>query len=378
MGDLKINERLIVINPGSTSTKVAFFTGDEKQWVENIAHPADELAVFPRVVDQLDYRLDALRRELHNKNFDISGVTAIAARGGLLKPVSGGVYAVDEVMLEDLSEERFGQHASNLGALLAHKLGSPYGIPSYIVDPICVDELEPVARISGLPQIRRRSVFHALNQKRQARWAAQELGKKYEEANLIVAHLGGGITIGAHRRGRVVDVNNGVDGEGPFTPERSGSLPAADVVRLAFSGRYTWEELLRLINGRGGFVAYLGTNSAREVEERAAAGDEEADLIFTALCYQVAREIGACAAVLAGRVDAVVLTGGLAYSRRVVEEIRTRVGFIAPVLVFPGEDEMAALAEGVLRVLRGEEALRSYQYEGVRWANMEEKVSGDN
>jgi butyrate kinase len=368
-------EKILVINPGSTSTKIAFFVGERKQWVENVAHPADELAVFPRIVDQLDFRLEALRRALQNKGLYIEELTAIAARGGLLKPIPGGVYAVDRTMLEELREERYGRHASNLGALLAHELGSPCNVPSYIVDPICVDELEPVARISGLPQIQRRSVFHALNQKRQARRAAAELGKKYDEVNLIVAHLGGGITIGAHRRGRVVDVSNGVDGEGPFTPERSGSLPAAEVVRLAFSGLYTGEELLRLINGRGGFVAYLGTNSAREVEERAAAGDAEADLLFAALCYQVAREIGACAAVLSGQVDAVVLTGGLAYSRRAVEEIKKRVEFIAPVLVYPGEDEMAALAEGVLRVLRGEEAPRCYQYEGVVWEVKEEKAA---
>lgn len=353
-------EKILVINPGSTSTKIAFFIGEKKQWIENITHPADELAIFPRIADQLSFRLEALQRALQNKELYIEELTAIAARGGLLKPIPSGVYIVNQTMLEELRKERYGSHASNLGALLAHELGSPYNIPSYIVDPICVDELEPVARISGLPQIQRRSIFHALNQKRQARRAAAELGKKYEEVNLIVAHLGGGITIGAHRRGRVVDVNNGVDGEGPFTPERSGSLPAAEVVRLAFSGLYTKEELLRLINGRGGFVAYLGTNSAWEVEKRAAAGDAEADLLFTALCYQVAREIGACAASLFGQVDAIVLTGGLAYSQRAVEEIRKRVEFIAPVLVYPGEDEMAALAEGVLRVLRGEETPRCY------------------
>ncbi|RKO67855.1 MULTISPECIES: butyrate kinase [Desulfofundulus] len=376
MTEQNTEEKILVINPGSTSTKIAFFIGEDKRWIENIAHPADELAVFPRVVDQLDYRLEALRRELQKKGLRVEELTAIAARGGLLKPIPGGVYAVDRAMLEELREERYGRHASNLGALLAYELGSPHNVPSYIVDPICVDELEPVARISGLPQIQRRSVFHALNQKRQARRAAAELGKKYEEVNLIVAHLGGGITVGAHRRGRVVDVSNGVDGEGPLTPERSGSLPAAEVVQLAFSDRYTREELLRLINGRGGFVAYLGTNNAREVEERAAAGDTEADLLFAALCYQVAREIGACAAVLSGQVDAVVLTGGLAYSRRAVEEIRKRVEFIAPVLVYPGEDEMAALAEGVLRVLRGEEAPRSYQEEGVGRGE-KDKSSGD-
>jgi len=357
-------EKLIGINPGSTSTKIAYFTGEKKQWVENIAHPLNELAVFPRVVDQLPYRLKLLRRVLKDKEITVEKLAAIVGRGGLLKPIPGGVYTVDGTMLRELKEEVHGKHASNLGALLAYELGSAHGIPSFIVDPICVDEMDALARVSGLPQVRRRSVFHALNQKQQARRAASELGKRYEDVNLIVAHLGGGITIGAHRRGRVVDVNNGVDGEGPLTPERSGALPAAEVVNLAFSGQYSREELLHLINGRGGLVAYLGTNSARDVEERAAAGDAGADLLFSAVCYQVAKEIGACSTVLAGQVSAIVLTGGLVYSTRVVQELSRQVGFIAPILVYPGEDEMAALAEGVIRVLRGEETARSYRDTG--------------
>jgi len=360
VAQVKGQEKLIVINPGSTSTKIAFFSGEDKQWVENIHHPADELEVFPSIIDQLPYRLNLLRRVLNGKEVAMDHLSAIVGRGGLLRPIPGGIYTVDETMLRELKEELHGKHASNLGALLAYELGTPHGIHSYIVDPICVDELEPVARVSGLPAVVRRSVFHALNQKRQARRAAAQMGKRVEDVNLIVAHLGGGITIGAHRRGRVVDVNNGVDGEGPFTPERSGVLPAAEVVNLAFSGRYTREELLHLINGRGGFISYLGTNSALAVEERAAAGDAGADLLYSALCYQVAKEIGACAAVLAGRVDAILLTGGLAYSQRVVREVKGLVGFIAPILVFPGEDEMAALAEGVIRVLRGQETSRTY------------------
>lgn len=356
-------EKLLVINPGSTSTRIAYFMGEKKQWLETINHRANELVVFPGIMDQLPYRLNKLRQVLKEKELAEEELTAIVGRGGYLKPIPGGVYAVDETMLSELRDERHGCHASNLGALLAHELGAPYGIPSYIVDPICVDELEPVARISGLPQIRRRSVFHALNQKQQARRAAAELGKRYEEVSLIVAHLGGGITIGAHRRGWVVDVSNGVDGEGPFTPNRSGTLPAADIVRWAFSGRLGREELLHLINGQGGFVAYLGTNSVREVEERAAAGDAMANLLFLALCYQIAKEIGACAAVLAGNVNAIVLTGGMAYSRRIVWEITEYVKFIAPVLVYPGEDEMAALSERVLKVLRSKEQARSYRDE---------------
>lgn len=356
-------EKLLIINPGSTSTRIAHFLGEKKQWMENVFHPAEDLAALTGTADQLPFRLNVLHRVLAGKNVDLRKLSAIVGRGGLLKSIPGGVYGVDREMLEELLEDRHGRHASNLGALLAHELGRPYSVPAYIVDPICVDEFEPVARLSGLPQIGRRSVFHALNQKRQARIAAARLGRKYEEVNLIVAHLGGGITVGSHRRGRVVDVNNGVDGEGPFTPERSGSLPSAEVVRLAFSGRYTREELLRLINGRGGLVAYLGTNSALEVEQRATAGDARAGLLLSALVYQVAKEIGSCAAVLEGQIDAVVITGGIAFSQKLVAEITRKVGFIAPVLALPGEDEMAALAEGVLRVLRGEEKVRSYRNE---------------
>lgn len=353
-------QKMLIINPGSTSTKLAYFVGEELEWMANIHHPPEVLSCYPRIVDQLPYRLEVLREIIAQRKLELSHLTALVARGGLLRPIPSGVYIVDEEMLLDLKEERFGAHASNLGALLAHELGAPFSLPAYIADPICVDELCPEARISGLPDIERRSVFHALNQKRQARRAAALLGRKYEDLNLVVAHLGGGITVGAHNKGRVIDVNNGVDGEGPFTPERSGSLPAAEVVRLTLSGRYTKEELLRLINGRGGLVAYLGTNSAKEVEEWAERGDEKARLLLSSLMYQVAKEIGACAAVLNGDVDAVVLTGGLAYSEKIISELKKRVRFIAPVIVFPGEDEMQALAEAVLRALRGEEPVLSY------------------
>jgi butyrate kinase len=264
-------------------------------------------------------------------------------------------------MVEDLRMGLLGQHASNLGGILAREIASQLNIPAFIVDPVVVDEMEEVARLSGMPDIERISIFHALNQKAVARRAARDLGKSYEEANLIVAHLGGGISVGAHKKGRVVDVNNALDGEGPFSPERAGGLPAEGLLKLCFSGKYTMDEIKKKMVGKGGLVAYLKTNDAREVEKMIEEGNKEAELIYRAMAYQIAKEIGNCAAVLCGQVDAIVLTGGIAHSKMLTGWIKERVEFISQVMTYPGEDEMSALAEGGLRVLRGEEKAKEYK-----------------
>ncbi|MDN5364490.1 MAG: butyrate kinase [Eubacteriales bacterium] len=366
--------RLLVINPGSTSTKLAEFYGEEAVWQATVRHRAEELQKFAKIIDQLDYRFEMIEEFLREKRVDPGEMDAYAARGGILRPLPGGTYAVDEVMLADLRNGTYGYHASNLGALIAHRFSVRYGKPAYIVDPVTVDEMDDVARVTGLPEISRVSIFHALNQKAVARRVAAELGRPYRELNLIVAHLGGGISIGAHRRGRVVDVNNAVTGDGPFSPERAGGLPVGGLVDLCFSG-YTKEEVMRRLVGGGGLVAHLGTSDATEVEGRIAAGDEKAKLVYQAMAYQVAKAIGASAVVLEGRVDAIVLTGGLAHSAMLTDYIRRRVEFIAPIRIYPGEEEMRALAEGVLRVLLGEEEARRYgeRAEGD-WEWQKEKV----
>jgi len=355
---------VLAINPGSTSTKVALFRGDEEVWSDTQRYDVDVIRGFAGIQDQEPFRLNEIKKALKERGTDLSSVDAVVGRGGLLRPIAGGAYKVDEPMLKDLRTCRYGSHASNLGAPLAASLAAEAGgKPSFIVDPVVVDELADEARYSGIPEITRRSIFHALNQKAVARRAARETGRSYEQVNLVVAHMGGGISVGAHLRGKVVDVNNALDGDGPFSPERAGSLPAGELVRFAFSGKAELPDMQRRLTGGGGLVAHLGTNDLREVEKRIAAGDERAKLVFEAMAYQVAREIGGKAAVLSGDVDAVVLTGGLAYSENFVEEIRKRVAFIAPVKVFPGEDEMRALAEGAFRVLSKEEKALSYAAE---------------
>lgn len=356
MGDY----RLLIVNPGSTSTKVAIYDGDTPIKSVTVRHEPAELAGFADVLDQYAYRKEVIYGVLKDLGEDGSSFAAVVGRGGLCKPIPGGVYQVSPQMLDDLRHSALGRHASSLGGLIAYEIANELGIPSFIVDPPMVDEVEPVARISGLPEIARKSLFHALNQKAAARKAAEELGRPYEELNLIVAHLGGGITIGAHAKGRVVDVNNGLE-EGPMSPERSGSLPVGDLIRLCFSGRYTERDLLRRVAGHGGLLAYLGTNDGRAIEAMIARGNTEAELYYRAMAYQVTKEIGACAAVLCGAVDALVMTGGLAASSMLMTWIRERVSFIAPILLFPGEFEMEALAKGALRVLRGQEQVRQYR-----------------
>ncbi|NLZ49892.1 MAG: butyrate kinase [Clostridiales bacterium] len=353
--------KLLIINPGSTSTKIGVYEDENPIFVETIRHATEEIEKFNSVVDQFEFRKDTILQVLKEKNFDIKELSAVVGRGGLLKPIEGGTYTVNDRMLEDLRAEVRGQHASNLGALIANEIAKDLNIPAYIVDPVVVDELDDVARISGIPEIERTSIFHALNQKAVAKRYAKENGKKYEDINVIVAHLGGGVSVGAHRKGRIVDVNNALDGEGPFSPERSGGVPVGDLVKLCYSGKYTYEEMKKKITGKGGFVAYLGTNNALEVENAALAGDPKAKLLYEAMAYQTAKEIGACAAVLSGQVDAIIITGGIAYGKPMVDPIKERVSFIAPVVVYPGEDELLALAQGAIRVLSGEEEAKIYQ-----------------
>lgn len=352
---------ILTINPGSTSTKIALFSSNDVIFLKNISHTTDDLNNFARISDQLKFRKDIILKELKDAHIDISLIQAIVARGGLVKPISSGVYEVNEKLIHDLSNGIHGQHASNLGGLIAAEMIKLIpGAKAFIADPVVVDELDPIARLSGHPEFQRISIFHALNQKAIARMHALAVGKTYEEMNLIVAHLGGGITVGAHKNGRVIDVNQGLDGEGPFSPERSGTLPVGDLVRLCFSGKYTRDEILRMITGKGGYVAYLGTNSAYEIEQRISSGDDNAKLIQEAMAYQVSKEIGAMSAVLEGKVDAILLTGGLAYNKSFVNYVKNKVGHIATIGVYPGEDEMRSLAKNGLMVLENEIELKTY------------------
>lgn len=353
--------RLLVINPGSTSTKIAIFDNEKPVLEETLRHSSEEIAKYEKIIDQYEFRKNIILETLNEKGINLTKLSGVVGRGGLLKPIAGGTYEVNERMLEDLRIGVLGEHASNLGGIIAHEIANQLNIPAFIVDPVVVDEMEDVARISGMPELKRKSIFHALNQKAVARRAANELGKGYEEVNLIVAHLGGGVSVGAHKKGKVVDVNNALDGEGPFSPERSGGLPVGDLVKLCFSGKYTLDDIKKKIKGKGGLVAYLGTNDGREVVKMIENGDKKAELVYKAMAYQVAKEIGSCAAVLHGKVDGIILTGGIAYDKEFVKWVTDRVGFIGRVFVYPGEDEMIALAQGGLRVLRGEEKAKLYQ-----------------
>lgn len=352
--------KILVINPGSTSTKVALFSNEQLLFDKKIEHSSEELSVFHKIIDQYEFRLGIILNFLKGKGIDHSALDAVVGRGGLLKPIASGTYRVNEKMLEDLHKGVSGEHASNLGGLLAHGIAEKLYIPSYIVDPVVIDEMKPVARISGIPEIPRISILHTLNQKAVARKAALDLGKNYKKVNFVVAHLGGGISVGIHCKGSIIDVNNALNGEGPFTPERSGGLPVGALVNLCFSGKFTKEEILKKIKGKGGLVAYLNTNDVREVIKRIEQGDKKAKLILEAMAYQVAKEIGAAATVLKGQIDAIILTGGIAYANEFVNMIRDRVSFISLVMVYPGEEEMLALCEGALRVLKGEEVAKIY------------------
>ena len=355
--------RILVINPGSTSTKLAIFDDEKQVLSKSLAHDVEEISKFPDIPSQYQFRKNIIIDFLAESGIELRTIDAVVGRGGLLYPLEGGTYLVNDIMLEHLRKGVQGQHASNLGGILAHAIAKEISdsTPAFIVDPVVVDEMEPIAKLSGHPLITRRSIFHALNQKAMARKAARELGKKYEEANIIVAHMGGGISVGAHRRGKVIDVNNALNGDGPFAPERSGGLPAADLVKICFSGKYSEKDVMNMLRGKGGMVAYLGTNDMRVAKQMAKEGNQFADLVIKAMAYQIAKEIGLLATVLEGNVDAIVLTGGIAFDDDFVELIKKRVEWIAKVFVFPGEVEMEALAMGALRVLRGEEEAKVYK-----------------
>lgn len=353
--------RLLIMNPGSTSTKIAIFEDERPAHVETLRHSTEEISRYQRVYDQYPFRKRIILQWMESLGYTPKDLQGVVGRGGLLRPIPGGTYLVNQRMLEDLQAGIQGEHAANLGAAMAHEIaGAAGGIPALIVDPVVVDELEPVARLSGLPGLPRRSIFHALNQKATARRCARDLGRSYADVNLIVVHMGGGVTVGAHRKGSVIDVNNGLDGEGPLSPERAGTLPALGLVHLCFSWLYTLPEISRMLVGKGGFVAHLATNDAREVERRIAAGDGAAEMLYRAMARQVAKEVGRAAVVLEGEVDRIVLTGGIAYSKLLTGWIAEEIEWVAPVAVYPGEDEMQALAEGALRVLRGEEEPKAY------------------
>jgi len=365
--------RILVINPGSTSTKIAVFENENLAWSENIKHSNDELKKFNNIWQQFDFRKEAILRCLSDKGFALSDLSAVVGRGGLLKPIAGGTYLVNQTMLEDARNNIQGEHVSNLGCALAYEIAkqaikhkrnnrqlpTSKRLPAYIVDPVSVNEFEPLARYSGHPAIQRRSLSHALNIHAVARRAAEQIGKKFEEANFVVAHIGGGISIAPVRGGKIIDAND-ASSDGPFSPERTGGLPLQQFITLCFSGDYTAHEVRNLVMGRGGLVAYLGTNDANEVERRIANGDTYAREVYEAMAYQIAKEIGAMATVLKGKLDAIVLTGGLAHSKLMTDWIAERVSFIARVILLPGEDEIKALAEGTLRVLLGQEEAKVY------------------
>lgn len=353
--------RILVVNPGSTSTKIAVYDNEKELFTETIKHSYHEMKQFETIYSQLDFRKNIVLKVLESKNIDLNSLDAIAGRGGNMKPVDGGTYLVNEAMVEDLKVGVMGQHASNLGGIIAYEIGRPLGLKSYVVDPVVVDEFEEISRISGMPEIPRKSKDHPLNSKAVARKAAVELGGKYEELNFLTAHLGGGISIGVHRKGRIIDVNNALDGDGPFSPERTGGLPVGGLVDLCFSGKYTKKEIRKKIVGNGGLMAYLGTNDGREVKKMIQEGDKKAELIYRAMAYQISKQIGAGAAVLNGNVDAIVLTGGLAFDSEFIDWIKERVDFISKVMVYPGEYEMIALTQGIIRVLNGVEELREYK-----------------
>jgi butyrate kinase len=369
----EVGLRILVVNPGSTSTKVAVYDRTVEIFSTAVAHDARELSRFPRVSDQLQFRTQMISECLRERE-ELRGqrLSAVVGRGGLLHPLPGGVYAVNEAMKEDLRSARYGSHASNLGALIADRIASELEIPAFVADPVVVDELDVLARYTGLPEISRKSIFHALNQRATAKRAAGDIGKPYTECTLIVAHLGGGTSVGIHVGGRVVDVNNALDGDGPFSIERAGRLPPGDWLRYTLSRGEDAGELQKRLTGRGGIVAHLGINDARALEaaiDRHLQGLQDSGPlngakcleVLNALCYQTAKEICSLAAVVEGRIDAVVLTGGLSYSERVVREISRRVDFLAPVLVYPGENEMEALASAAVEVLENRTEVREYK-----------------
>ncbi|ELC8387116.1 butyrate kinase [Clostridium perfringens] len=353
--------KLLIINPGSTSTKIGVYEGEKEILEETLRHSAEEILKYDTIFDQLDFRKEVILKVLKEKGIDINELDAVVGRGGMLKPIEGGTYEVNEAMVEDLKIGVQGPHASNLGGILSNEIAKEIGKRAFIVDPVVVDEMEDVARLSGVPELPRKSKFHALNQKAVAKRYAKEHNTSYEDVNLIVVHMGGGVSVGAHRKGRVIDVNNALDGDGPFSPERAGGVPSGELLEMCFSGKYSKEEVYKKLVGKAGFVAYANTNDARDLIKLSQEGDEKGSLIFNAFIYQIAKEIGSMAVVLDGEVDAIVLTGGIAYSDYVTNAINKKVKWIAPMVVYGGEDELLALAQGAIRVLDGVEEAKIYK-----------------
>ena len=353
--------KLLIINPGSTSTKIGVYEGEKEVLEETLRHSAEEILKYNTIFDQLDFRKEVILKVLKEKGIDINELDAVVGRGGMLKPIEGGTYEVNEAMVEDLKVGVQGPHASNLGGILSNEIAKEIGKRAFIVDPVVVDEMEDVARLSGVPELPRKSKFHALNQKAVAKRYAKEHNTSYEDVNLIVVHMGGGVSVGAHKKGRVIDVNNALDGDGPFSPERAGGVPSGELLEMCFSGKYSKEEVYKKLVGKGGFVAYANTNDARDLIKLSQEGDEKGSLIFNAFIYQIAKEIGSMAVVLDGEVDAIVLTGGIAYSDYVTNAINKKVKWIAPMVVYGGEDELLALAQGAIRVLDGVEEAKIYK-----------------
>ncbi len=357
--DRQSRKYILAINPGSTSTKIALFAGQKMRWQESLEHADEDLESFSGIWQQLDFRRQAIEHCLQWRAVNYADLLAVVGRGGLLKPLHGGTYLVNAQMLADAAEGKRGEHASNLGCALAEEIALKAGVHAFVVDPISVDEFEPLARYSGHPLIERSSLSHALNLHAAAHAAAEKLDVDYGASNFIVAHLGGGISVAPICGGRIVDVND-ASSDGPFSPERTGGLPLQAFIKICFSGQYSESEMKKFVMGNGGLSAYLGTKSAKEIEQRIVAEDEKAFEIYQAMAYQIAKEIGAMATVMTGKVNAIVITGGLAKSEKLVNWIEERVHFIADVVIFPGEFEMAAMNEGVLRVLNGLEEVKIY------------------
>ncbi|WP_078428702.1 butyrate kinase [Alkalihalobacterium alkalinitrilicum] len=353
-------KRVLVINPGSTSTKIAIYEGYTPLFTTKIEHSLTEIQSLLTVQEQYNFRKQMVLSTLDEEGINLSKLDAVVGRGGLVQSIPSGTYSINERLLEDLKNGYSGWHASNYGGIIAHEIANQLNIPAFIVDPVVVDEMDEIAKVSGLQGIERKSIFHALNQKATARLVARDMGKKYEELNLIVVHMGGGITVGVHKEGRVIDVNDGLYGEGPFSPERAGTLPTGAVIELCFSEKMTKEQALKQMSGAGGLVSYLGTQDGHEIERQIDMGNAVAEFYFEAMVYQIAKEVGAASTVLYGQVNGIVLTGGLAFSQHLISLLTKRLEWISDILVYPGEDEMLALAKGAIRVMNGEEKAKHY------------------
>ncbi len=352
---------ILVINFGSTSTKIAAYENTQELFKVSVSHSPEETEQFHSLEEQFDFRRKVVLSTVKDQGYTMESFQAIASRGGNCRPIPGGIYEINPSMIRDIKSGKYGTHATGIGCEVAYELGKQYGIPALTADPPIADEFCVLARFSGKKELPRISSGHMLNQKRTARIVAEQMNMAYEDINMIVVHLGGGISVGAHQKGKLIDMNNALDGEGPFSPERTGTIIVEEVISLCFSGKYTKEEASRFFKGQGGLASYLGTNNGAEVERRISQGDEYASLVFQAMAYQVAKEVGGMYTVLGGNVDAIALTGGLAYSKFLTDEIKKRVGYLAKIYLVPGENEMIALAESSLRYLKGEEKAKKYE-----------------